>query len=694
MKSYFFRRANLVTLVICGVALSSCGKGTEVGFKSSLQQTDLAAPTAGALVLITAPAVGSYINLSNYMNFTLSGFCSTDGGTVSVQVGDVNSGFDFGTAICAANAWAVPLDVSFIFDGPVTFTVNYVDPLNGAAPTVTQDYLKDTISPTNNNITIGNGVTPPTSTNVVLGLLSSGATQMYITNTAGCGGGGTLQPYATTANWILQPVANVATVYGIFSDDAGNQSPCVSATTIVNFTVPTVAITSPAAGALISTANVNAFTVSGTCSENGRSVMLSGAITASVPCNTGAWSASLNLGAVPDGAVVVNADLTNAAGNAAVRSSRTFTKDTFGATGTIVIAGGAVSTTTLTAALTLNSADAASMYITNTAGCASGGVVEPYATTKNWTLTPVAGVATVYVAFSDAAGNIGPCVSDQINYMAAPAPLAISPAVIALPSISAQTVTFLASGGTAPYAFAVFSGPGTIGATTGIYTVAAGVMGTTVIRVTDSATMTADATVTHTSLPVISNRCYNLQIIGKRPHSGNMTGCHRHSIFVPIDGNTTINLREGPFRVLDGNGTDGSAAFSLPGSNSCHSGANSYAVYIKLKGAPGSHIDLSTCATDPLDPSSTFCRQGLLNMERTPGMPIYQDVTQDLLSVSADINGDGVFEQVPLFSPSLENEIWDTDTLGRGHAQIKFCPISTGGHHDDEHGGHGGHHHD
>src|SRR5262249_43170198 len=112
------------------------------------------------------------------------------------------------------------------------------------------------------------------------------------------------------------------------SDGAGNSAPPVSRSFTKDTTAPTVAITSPAAGTLIGAANAGSFTVSGTCSENGLNVVLSGSASATVVCGGGTWTANLNFSAVPDGVITVNADHSDAAGNAATSASRTFTKDT------------------------------------------------------------------------------------------------------------------------------------------------------------------------------------------------------------------------------------------------------------------------------------------------------------------------------------------------------------------------------
>ena len=80
----------------------------------------------------------------------------------------------------------------------------------------------------------------------------------------------------------------------------------------------------------------------------------------------------------------------------------------------IVVNGGAAYVTTTTVALTLAATGASQMYVTNTAGCGSGGSWENFATTKSWTLGQTNATATVYAKFKDASGNESACVSGSI----------------------------------------------------------------------------------------------------------------------------------------------------------------------------------------------------------------------------------------------------------------------------------------
>lgn len=169
--------------------------------------------------------------------------------------------------------------------------------------------------------------------------------------------------------------------------------------------------------------------------------------------------------------------------------------------------------------------------------------------------------------------------------------------------------------------------------------------------------------------------CYNLQIIALKSKSADMTGTNGHSMFVVLGGKTKILLQEGPFQVLDRNGTDGSATFSLPNPDPTNSGSSAYSVFARVVGKPGSGLDLSTCGTDSA--GELFCSQETLSMSRLAGKSKFQNVTQQLLYVYADIDGDEVIDRVPLFDSRLQDYFWDLDASGRLHAQLRFCPVST-----------------
>jgi hypothetical protein len=86
-------------------------------------------------------------------------------------------------------------------------------------------------------------------------------------------------------------------------------------------------ISTPIIGTEIGILNQSAFTVGGTCSDNGQNVTLSGDVSGSTTCSTGVWSIVLDLSAHADGTITVNADHTDSGGGANGFATRDFTKD-------------------------------------------------------------------------------------------------------------------------------------------------------------------------------------------------------------------------------------------------------------------------------------------------------------------------------------------------------------------------------
>ena len=118
------------------------------------------------------------------------------------------------------------------------------------------------------------------------------------------------------------------------TDVAGNIAAQVSRTGIsLDTTAPTVAITS---SPTINNANKTAYTVSGTCSENGRTVsVVIGSLGAVTPtCGSGTWTTgAIDASGVADNAVVViTANHMDAAGNPAIQATTNVIKDTIAPT--------------------------------------------------------------------------------------------------------------------------------------------------------------------------------------------------------------------------------------------------------------------------------------------------------------------------------------------------------------------------
>jgi len=168
---------------------------------------------------------------------------------------------------------------------------------------------------------------------------------------------------------------------------------------------------------------------------------------------------------------------------------------------------------------------------------------------------------------------------------------------------------------------------------------------------------------------------YNLNIIGV-PKGKTMSGGSGNVIFVPETGSTKILLSEGPFDVLDKNGTDGSAAFQLPNPDPENDGTTTYSVWARALGKPGGSSKTTTCATD-VATGEVYCSIYSMVLVREKGKSSFTNVSRELLYIYADTNADGTLERYNLFNTSLTDYFWQYDNSGLKLAQLRFYEIPT-----------------
>ncbi len=170
---------------------------------------------------------------------------------------------------------------------------------------------------------------------------------------------------------------------------------------------------------------------------------------------------------------------------------------------------------------------------------------------------------------------------------------------------------------------------------------------------------------------------YNLNIIGvPKGKTADMTGNNGHRIFVKLDGGTRINLAMGDFKVLDANGTDGTAAFQLPNPDPDNDGVTEYSVYARALGKPGGSSTTTTCYDDA-QTGDTYCSVLQMVLVREKGKSTFENVTKYLLYVYVDADGDGDLDRVPLFADALDDYFWDYQNDGLKLAQLRFYEIPT-----------------
>ena len=173
---------------------------------------------------------------------------------------------------------------------------------------------------------------------------------------------------------------------------------------------------------------------------------------------------------------------------------------------------------------------------------------------------------------------------------------------------------------------------------------------------------------------------YNLNIIGvPKQKSASMDDNNGHRIFVKLEGNTKIMLSEGPFDVLDANGTDGTAAFQLPNPDPDNDGVTAYSVFARALGKPGGSARLETCATDVAtgDEYCSVYAAVFIRSKGNPGKPTATNVSRELLYVYVDLDGDGNLERYPLFSEALQDYFWSYDNNGLKLLQLRFYELPT-----------------
>lgn len=375
------------------------------GNESSCVNDSIVHDNIGASVAFLAPAANSYITLANQASWSVNGTCSEEGQIVSF------SGAVSGSTTCSSSAWAASFDLSALGEGSFSVNVSQTDS-TGNAGNASRSFIKDTVAPSSVSLAINSGATHTNSVNVSLQISAVGASQMIVSDSIICSG--SWESYSASKAFTLAQLNDVNTVYLKVRDAALNESSCVSSSIVHDTMAPAVAITSPAVNSIVSSANQNAFSVSGTCSEEGRTVTISGAGSGSTSCSSGIWSTNVNLTSAGQGAITLNISHSDIAGNSG-SGSRDFIKDTVGPTGnSIQLAGGALATNLLTVGVSLVSSDAVEMYLTEDSGCANGGSWVAFQSSDSWTFIDTDTTVRLYALFKDSNGNVSSCVNDSI----------------------------------------------------------------------------------------------------------------------------------------------------------------------------------------------------------------------------------------------------------------------------------------
>lgn len=174
-----------------------------------------------------------------------------------------------------------------------------------------------------------------------------------------------------------------------------------------------------------------------------------------------------------------------------------------------------------------------------------------------------------------------------------------------------------------------------------------------------------------------SGKHYQLNIIGVKEKAQAAEITRQKSryddgrrLFVRLYGKTTISLKAGAFGVIDYNGTDGSASFSLPRPDADADGTRDYEVYARALGKPGGSSSATTCFTDTAL-NETYCSLRSAVSTRWTGRSKFTNVSAELLYVDVDVDGDGTIEHFAIFDNDYEY-FWSYDSNGMKLLQLRF----------------------
>lgn len=316
-------------------------------------------------------------------------------------------------------SWTLPAT-----EAASTVYIKFRDIAGNESACLSDAITHDSIPPSSPGINIESGAAYAISTSVNVDTSATGAAYVYLTNTAGCGSGGTWASVAASMAWTLGQTNDTATVYAKYRDEAYNESTCVSDTIIHDDLAPSPTSISIQDSGEANYTNDNAPNLSLSATDtNGLAQMY---ITNTAGCASGGseeaystsktdWTLAQN-----DATATVYVKFRDNPGNWSPCINATIIHDGTAPTGSISINhnGNAGYTNESAPDLGLSASDTntvSKMYVTNTAGCASGGTEEDYGTSKSsWTLGQNNATATVYVRYRDIAGNWSSCFNDDI----------------------------------------------------------------------------------------------------------------------------------------------------------------------------------------------------------------------------------------------------------------------------------------
>ncbi|MBN8539818.1 MAG: delta-60 repeat domain-containing protein [Deltaproteobacteria bacterium] len=317
-----FSKVVNVAAFVDGPINVSASQTDSLGNSSSFVVRQFQKDTVVPSVAISAPASLSVIAQSGQSGFMVSGACSENGQAV------VLSGAASGVAPCIGGLFSASLDFTLAPEGNQLVRVDHVDAAGNQASQGSRAFFRE-IKPALTFATplAGSYVSLANVINYSFsGTCGSNGQQVELRTipdtgflrTAVC----TLGTWNITAD--LSSLSDGPLTFEVRHQSSLGSSALPMARSIIKDTQrPVIGFITPVENAIITVVNHDAVVLSGTCTEDGRSVALSGAVTASAVCTAGTFSSTVDISMAAEGPLVIVANQSDLAGNSALPASRT-----------------------------------------------------------------------------------------------------------------------------------------------------------------------------------------------------------------------------------------------------------------------------------------------------------------------------------------------------------------------------------
>ena len=275
--------------------------------------------------VIPVLSLNPLLNISsvNSQSYSFSGTCSEDG-SISGTVGSISVSDD-----CLNGTFSIgPIDVSSLGQGPVNLSLVIKDNADNESVAATSVVQLDTVAPTLIFNTISNINTLNVSSYSLSGDCSEEGIAVsvkvgVVLTTTPCSGG----EFSVSGFDVAGAAESLSLEILISQEDSFGNKTEFTSDVVKDTVIPTVGIDTPS---MISQISESFYTISGTCSENGRPVSgMVDVVPFSTTCSSGQWiHTGIDVSFLADGTYSITASTSDTLGNNSNVESETAVKNT------------------------------------------------------------------------------------------------------------------------------------------------------------------------------------------------------------------------------------------------------------------------------------------------------------------------------------------------------------------------------